>query len=265
MKLGIVGGVARRRSSSSPLILGYSSMFTVYQTQQALVVRLGEPVRVDHRAGPALQGAADRQRDLRSTSASSISRIAGAGSDRLRPEAARGRCLRALPHHRSAAVLPDGRLDRRAPTRSSSTLLNSALRRVLGEATFTARGARRARRADGAHPRTARPRSRRPTASRSSTCASAAPICRSRTARRSISACRPSVSARRPSSARRAASARRKSAPRADRDVTVLLAEATSQGRADPRRGRRRTQPHLRRGLRPGSGLLRVLPLDAGL
>ena len=64
-----------------------------------------------------------------------------------------------------------------------------------------------------------------------STCVSAAPICRSRTARRSISACRPSGSARRPSSAPRAASARRKSAPRADRDVTVLVAEATVASR----------------------------------
>ena len=52
---------------------------------------------------------------------------------------------------------------------------------------------------------------------------------------------------------------------RADRDVTVLVAEATSQVRADPRRGRRRAQPHLRRCLRQGSGFLRLLPLDAGL
>ena len=52
---------------------------------------------------------------------------------------------------------------------------------------------------------------------------------------------------------------------KADRDVTVLVAEATLEGRADPRRGRRRAQPHLRRRVRQGSGLLRLLPLDAGL
>ena len=37
------------------------------------------------------------------------------------------------------------------------------------------------------------------------------------------------------------------------------------QGRHDPRRGRGGTQPHLRRGLRQGPGLLRLLSLDAGL
>ena len=52
---------------------------------------------------------------------------------------------------------------------------------------------------------------------------------------------------------------------KADRDVTVLVAEATSQVGAGPRRGRRRAQPHLRRRLRQGSGLLRLLSLDAGL
>ncbi len=34
---------------------------------------------------------------------------------------------------------------------------------------------------------------------------------------------------------------------------------------SSPRRGRWRAQPHLRRGLRPGCRLLRLLPLDAGL
>ena len=36
-------------------------------------------------------------------------------------------------------------------------------------------------------------------------------------------------------------------------------------GRADPRRRRRRAQPHFRRGLWRRSGVLRLLPLDAGL
>ena len=91
-------------------------------------------------------------------------------------------------------------------------LLNSALRRVLGEATFIARRARPARRADGSASASWSTARRRATASRWSTCASAAPICRSRTARRSISACRPSASARRRNSARKARSAGRKSA-----------------------------------------------------
>ena len=45
MKLGIIGGVVAVLLIVA-LIVGYSSVFTVYQTHQALVVRLGEPVRV---------------------------------------------------------------------------------------------------------------------------------------------------------------------------------------------------------------------------
>ncbi len=50
-----------------------------------------------HRARLALQDPADRQRDPY-RQAHSRSRESGAGGDRLRPEAAGGRCLRALPH-----------------------------------------------------------------------------------------------------------------------------------------------------------------------
>src|SRR6185312_10088804 len=45
MRLGVAGGVAIVLAIAA-LVLGYSSLFTVYQTQQALLVRLGEPVRV---------------------------------------------------------------------------------------------------------------------------------------------------------------------------------------------------------------------------
>ena len=72
MKLGL----RRRRRRSSLLIvalmLGYSSLFTVYQTQQALVVRLGDPVRVVTEPGLHFKMPFDRHRHLRSTSASSI-------------------------------------------------------------------------------------------------------------------------------------------------------------------------------------------------
>ena len=46
MKLGIAGGVARRPRHRRGRSSATASLFTVYQTQQALVVRLGEPVRV---------------------------------------------------------------------------------------------------------------------------------------------------------------------------------------------------------------------------
>ena len=45
MKLNFIGGVAGILLLAA-LIVAYSSLFTVYQTQQALVVRLGQVVRV---------------------------------------------------------------------------------------------------------------------------------------------------------------------------------------------------------------------------
>ena len=45
MRLNFLGGVAAVLIAAA-LIVGYSSLFTVYQTQQALVIRLGQPVRV---------------------------------------------------------------------------------------------------------------------------------------------------------------------------------------------------------------------------
>ena len=62
MKLGIAGGVVAVLAVVVAII-AYGSLFTVYQTQQALVVRLGQPVRVVTEPGLQLQVAADRQRD----------------------------------------------------------------------------------------------------------------------------------------------------------------------------------------------------------
>ena len=45
MRVGIAGGIVLVLVLAA-IVLGYSSLFTVYQTQQALVVRLGQPVRV---------------------------------------------------------------------------------------------------------------------------------------------------------------------------------------------------------------------------
>ena len=44
MRLGFFGGILAVLIVAA-LIVAYSSLFTVYQTQQALVVRLGQPVR----------------------------------------------------------------------------------------------------------------------------------------------------------------------------------------------------------------------------
>ena len=88
-----------------------------------------------HRARPEFQGAVHRHRDL-DRQAHPRSGKSVAGSDRLGSEAAGGRCLRALPHQGSAAVLPERRLDPGRQHRSLTTLLNASLRRVLGEVTF---------------------------------------------------------------------------------------------------------------------------------
>ena len=51
----------------------------------------------------------------------------------------------------------------------------------------------------------------------------------------------------------------------ADREAVVTVAEARARGGDPARPGRRRAEPHLRRGVSARSGLLRVLPLDARL
>ncbi len=109
--------------------------------RQALVVRLGEPMRVVTNAGSALQDTVHRQRDLSSTSASSISEtpaqeIIASDQKRLVVDAfARYRIVNPLQFYQAVGIRS------RAPIRSLPTLLNSALRRVLGEATLPHPGA----------------------------------------------------------------------------------------------------------------------------
>ena len=162
------------------------------------------------RSRPAYESAVHRQRHHR-RSPDSRPGGSGAGIDRIGPEASRGRCIRALPHCRRPEILSNARLDRgrevaaqqydefgAAPGAGRGNLPGSRERKPVA--------------IDGAHPRpgwTAKPS---PTGSRSWTCVSAAPTCRRRTARRSISACRPSGNARPPSSGLRARNAPRKSA-----------------------------------------------------
>ncbi len=50
MRLNVIGGVVVVLVAAV-LLVAYSSLFTVYQTQQALVVRLGQPVRVINEPG----------------------------------------------------------------------------------------------------------------------------------------------------------------------------------------------------------------------
>src|SRR5215831_13441422 len=50
MRLNFFGGIVAVLLAAA-LIVAYSSLFTVYQTQQALVIRLGQPVRVVNEPG----------------------------------------------------------------------------------------------------------------------------------------------------------------------------------------------------------------------
>ena len=134
MKLGIAGGVIAVLAVIL-LIVGYSSLFTVYQTRQALVVRLGQPVRVVTEPGlnfkiPLIDSVIyvdKRILDLENPS----QEVIASDQKRLVVDAfARYRINDALRFYQAIGSI-EGANSR------LSTLLNAALRRVLGEATLT--------------------------------------------------------------------------------------------------------------------------------
>lgn len=115
-------------------VVGYSSLFTVRQTQQALVVRLGEPVRVVTEPGlnfkaPFIDTVIDidkRILDLENPS----QEVIASDQKRLVVDAfARYRIKDALRFYQRVGSIQAANLQ-------LTTLLNSALRRVLGEVTF---------------------------------------------------------------------------------------------------------------------------------
>ncbi len=105
-----VAGIAALIALFVVIIIGYSCVFTVSQTEQVLVVRLGEPVRVVTEPGlnfkaPFIDTVISidkRILDLENPS----QEVIAFGS-----EAAGGRCLRPLSHQERAALLPERRLD----------------------------------------------------------------------------------------------------------------------------------------------------------
>jgi len=130
----VVGGVAAVVAIIA-LFLLYNSVFTVYQTRQALVVRLGQPVRVVTEPGlnfkiPLIDSVISidkRILDLENASAEVIA----SDQKRLVVDAfARYRITNPLLFYQTVGTV-EGANSRLA------TLLNSALRRVLGEATLT--------------------------------------------------------------------------------------------------------------------------------
>jgi membrane protease subunit HflC len=134
MKLGVFGGVVAALILVA-LIVAYGTLFTVYQTRQALVVRLGQPIRVVTEPGlnfkiPLIDTVIPvdkRILDLENPA----QEVIASDQKRLVVDAfARYRIKDPLKFYQSVGTV-EGANSR------LSTLLNSALRRVLGEATLT--------------------------------------------------------------------------------------------------------------------------------
>ena len=134
MRLNLAGGVLAALVLVA-LLIAYGSLFTVYQTDQVLVVRLGEPIRAVTEPGlnfklPLLDSVIyvdKRILDLENPS----QEVIASDQKRLVVDAfARYRVNDPLKFYQTIGVIEgaNARL---------STLLNSALRRVLGEATTT--------------------------------------------------------------------------------------------------------------------------------
>ena len=134
MKLSLAGGVAIALAAVVALLL-YASVFTVHQTRQALVLRLGNPVDVITEPGlhfklPFTDSVVyidKRILDLENPA----QEIIASDKRRLLVDAfARYRINDPLKFYQAV-----GSID--VANSRLSTLLNSALRRVLGESTFT--------------------------------------------------------------------------------------------------------------------------------
>ena len=134
MRFGIAGGILAVLAIAA-LIVGYSSLFTVYQARQALVVRLGQPVRVVTEPGlnfkmPLIDSVTYVDRRILDLE-NAAQEVIASDQKRLVVDAfARYRIHDALKFFQTVGSI-EGANSR------LSTLLNSALRRVLGEATLT--------------------------------------------------------------------------------------------------------------------------------
>jgi membrane protease subunit HflC len=133
MKIGVLG-IAGLLVGLALLVVGYSAVFTVSQTEQVLLVRLGEPVRVVtepglHFKAPFVDSviAIDKRiLDLEQAS----QEVIASDQKRLVVDAfARYRIKDALRFYQSVGTVQVANIQ-------LTTLLNASLRRVLGEVTF---------------------------------------------------------------------------------------------------------------------------------
>jgi modulator of FtsH protease HflC len=133
MKLGIAGGVLAVLAIAA-LLLAYSSLFTVYQTQQAIVTRLGQPVRVVTEPGlnmkmPLIDSVITIDKRILDLEAPT-QEVNPSDQKRLVVDAfARYRIENPLRFFQAVGTVANANAQ-------LANLLNSALRRVLGEVTF---------------------------------------------------------------------------------------------------------------------------------
>jgi len=153
MRLNLVGGLVAVLIIMA-LVVAYGTLFTVYQTRQALVVRLGQPVRVVVDPGlnykiPLIDSVINidkRILDLENPA----QEVIASDQKRLVVDAfARYRIKDVLKFYQTVGTVEGA-------NSQLSILLNSALRRVLGEATLTQVVRRPARASDGACARATR-------------------------------------------------------------------------------------------------------------
>jgi len=134
MKLNFIGGVVAVLAFAA-LIVIFGAMFTVYQTQQALVVRLGQPVRVVGDPGlhvkvPFIDSVIDIDKRILDLEAPAQEVIASDQKRLVVDAFARYRIQEPLRFYQTLGSIAGA-------NSQLAILLNSALRRVLGEATFT--------------------------------------------------------------------------------------------------------------------------------
>jgi membrane protease subunit HflC len=134
MRLNIVGGVIVVLIVAA-LVVAYSSLFTVYQTQQSLVVRLGQPVRVVNEPGlhvklPFVDNVIAIDKRILDLEAPAQEVIASDQKRLVVDAFARYRIKDALRFYQTLGSISGA-------NSQLAILLNSALRRVLGEVTFT--------------------------------------------------------------------------------------------------------------------------------
>jgi len=134
MRLNFIGGIVAVLAVAA-LIVGYSSVFTVYQTQQALVVRLGQPVRVVSQPGlnvkaPFIDSVIAIDKRILDLEAPAQEVIASDQKRLVVDAFARYRIQDPLRFYQTLGSI-------QGANSQLAILLNSALRRVLGEVTFT--------------------------------------------------------------------------------------------------------------------------------